>query len=74
MEETMKLLTERRKRVIARLEAQLKSGKKPITDKLKKTLIETHGVGAHNDFRDDLTEGDIKRIQREIAILKERVK
>lgn len=65
--------TERRKSSLSRLEEQLKLGKKPISQKLKRELVEIHGVGKHNDFTDPLKEVDILRIKKEISILKERI-
>lgn len=53
---------ERRVRVIARLEQQLKDGKKPNPEKLP-----------GNDEFIPLTEEDIKRIKQELLTLKSRI-
>lgn len=53
----------RRKKVIDRLEAQLKSGEKPYYDKNDKII----GMNV------PLTEFDIKRINSEITVLKSRI-
>jgi len=54
--------TSRRQGALARLEAQLKSGKKPQKVEGKDTGKKT-----------ELTENDTKRIQKEITLLKEKV-
>jgi|AntRauTorcE11897_2_1112592.scaffolds.fasta_scaffold128144_2 hypothetical protein len=54
--------TTRRESALARLQAQLKSGKKPQKVEGKDTGKKT-----------ELTENDSKRIQKEITVLKERV-
>jgi hypothetical protein len=67
MEVTVKLRTdhakERRERTLKRLKEQLASGKKPW-----KNINVKDGA-----TQEDLTEADIKRIKKEIAILETRV-
>lgn len=53
-----------RKRVIENLEKQLKSGKKPLKNEEGKTYLKK---------KTELTESDIKRISKELEILKTRV-
>ena len=57
---------ERRKSALARLENQLKSGTK--TEKVSMLTLVTTGAN-----QVPLTEEDVKRIQKEISILKQRV-
>jgi hypothetical protein len=55
---------ERRKKTIERLEKQLKSGKKPLRNERGKTELKK---------KTELSELDIKRISKELEILKTRI-
>lgn len=57
----------RRKDALKRLESQLASGIKPITDL---TIMRSGNIISNTE---PLTDYDIKRIKKEIALLKERM-